>query len=332
MNLRWTVALSPILLGLTVCWFDMTASAATITVEVGGDPSCTKSGTGNSVDIAMNCPSANPMITIAPKSTGAARVEVTGDPSQTDILRITNAVLTAKQNLSNYHIIFYRDDPAVPDTAQGAVWYKLWLKGTIPPGNSLTGLGTVEHPVGSTPVPVGTKTVTGVFDTSASAVQWTQALNQTRKIKVDLTINLASGRSLDLGNWVRLASQPSGDENRDDHIWMFSTTGETTDKWFGEKTASLTEDGLVKKEEMVNLFFDSNWNNLTEDFARGHGEYLSSLASLLEIPRGDHSPFFDLAQQHYAHLSEKGQVDPYEMLQLLERIGPAPLNLARTFK
>ncbi len=154
-------------------------------------------------------------------------------------------------------------------------------------------------------------------------------MNQARKLKVDLSITLAQGKVLDLGNFVRLADQAMADpgETGDSHIWFFSTTGETTEKWFG-KTASLTEDGLVKKEALVQLFLDSNWSSLTQEFAQGHGEYLASLASLMGVSPPDHPSFFAMAQQQYAELSGKGEVDPQEMLQLLEQSRGVPISIA----
>ena len=331
MNLKIVIALSTILLIIPAFWPDGVTQAATITVEVGGDATCTKTslGTDTWVDIAMSCPTTNPKVTIAPKSTtgltpaNLARVEVLGTDTSTDVLRLTNAKITAIQALNNFHITFHRNDPRLPDTAVARVYYKVWLNGTIPAGNSLTASATVEHPVGSTPVLVGTKTVTGAFNTSANAVQWTQALNNTRILKVDLVITLAQGKTLDLGNWVRLADQPSGDEDTNTGGNWFAAT---TEKLF-VKSAFLTEDGLVKKEAQVHLFMDSNWDHLSQECAQGHGEYLASLASLLDVAPANHPSFFDLAQHQYAELSRRGQVEPEEMLQLIAQSPLAPMSV-----
>lgn len=330
MNLKTVIALSTILLIIPAFWPDGVTQAATITVEMGGDATCTKSGTGNWVDIGGPCPTTNPKVIIAPKSTtgsppaNLARVEVLGTDTSTDVLRLTNAKITANQALNNFHITFRRDDPRLPDTAITSVYYKVWLNGTIPAGNSLTASATVEHPVGSTPVLVGTKTVTGAFNTSANAVQWTQALNNTRILKVDLVITLAQGKTLDLGNWVRLADQPSGDEDSNTGGNWFAATTEK----FSVKSAYLTEDGLVKKEAQVHLFMDSNWDHLSQDLAQAHGEYLASLASLLDIAPTNYPSFSSLAQHQYAELSRRGQVDPEEMLQLLAHSTLTPMSVA----
>jgi Protein of unknown function (DUF3015) len=331
MSVKSILVLASLLFLIPAFWLDEVAQAATITVQVGdtGHSDCNPSSTGSYVNIAMTCKDSmgNPMVTIAPKSTtgtapaNLARVETAGSDTSSDILRITNARITAEQQLTNYHIIFYRDAPAGPDTANRNVFYKLWLSGTIPTvpaGQSLNASATVEHPIPSTPLVVGQKTVTGVFNTSAPAVQWTQSpMAQTRKLKVDLAITLAPGKVLDLGNHVRLADQALADDDTDCTSWwcIFTTSRTRSHEFVGEP-----------KEARVHSFIDSNWNNLLQEFAQGHGEHLASLASLLEIPPSGYSTFFNMAQQQYAELSRTGKVDRLEMLQLLTRA----VNVAST--
>ena len=143
-------------------------------------------------------------------------------------------------------------------------------------------------------------------------------MSNPRLLKVDLTITLVAGGHLDIGGggWVKLASQPSNDSCW--YCWLISST----------IRSELTEERLVLKEHQAPLFMASNWDNLTQEFAQGHGEYLASLASLLEIPPADYSSFFKLAQDRYAELSRTGQVDPQEMLQLLVQSKVGPVSIA----
>lgn len=307
MNFKVVIAMSFLFLSIVFALLPSQVRAATITVEIGGDPSCTRTGVGTSVAIAMSCPATNPVVTIEDNG-GPARVEILGTDTNTDILRITNTRIIAKQALNNFHIVFYRDDPPVPDTAIGSVFYKLKLNGFIPAGNSLTATGFVAHPVGSAPVPVGMKTVTGPFNTSASAVQWTQALNSARLLMVDMKINLAKDQVLNLANWVQLNNQASADRDQDNsHIWLFSTTGQTTNKLFG-KNASLTEQAAMTNEAAINLFIHSNWASLSQEVAQGRGEHLGALASLLSIPQSDHVSFFRWSQERYADFSNADEL------------------------
>lgn len=65
----------------------------------------------------------------------------------------------------------------------------------------------------------------------------------------------------------------------------------------------ITVDGQVAQSAKVPLFAKSNWDNLLEDMARGHGEHLASLASLLGVQREQYPAFFVVAQEEYSSLS-----------------------------
>lgn len=61
----------------------------------------------------------------------------------------------------------------------------------------------------------------------------------------------------------------------------------------------ITEDGQIAQTAKIKLFANTNWDSLSQDMARGHGEHLASLARLLQVPREQHEEFFAFAQQHY---------------------------------
>lgn len=63
------------------------------------------------------------------------------------------------------------------------------------------------------------------------------------------------------------------------------------------------EDGMPKAEYRVNVFVAVNLDNLKTDLARGEGEYLASLAELLEVPPGRQPEFFALAQRGFPSLA-----------------------------
>jgi hypothetical protein len=64
-----------------------------------------------------------------------------------------------------------------------------------------------------------------------------------------------------------------------------------------------TEDGLPKAEYKVKMFVAINLENLKADLARGQGEYLTSLSTLLNVPPQHTSQFFALAQGQYPALA-----------------------------
>jgi hypothetical protein len=58
-------------------------------------------------------------------------------------------------------------------------------------------------------------------------------------------------------------------------------------------------DGYVKKSQKARLFAAVVFENLEQDIARGNGEYLTSLAVLLNIPAREQDEFRTLSQSEY---------------------------------
>ena len=70
------------------------------------------------------------------------------------------------------------------------------------------------------------------------------------------------------------------------------TSSTSPGSWF-------TGDGIIKAEHKVRAFAVFNYDNLKQDIAHGHGEYLASFATLLSVPADRHAEFFRYAQQSY---------------------------------
>jgi hypothetical protein len=88
----------------------------------------------------------------------------------------------------------------------------------------------------------------------------------------------------------------------------------TSGYWF-------TGDGLLKPDQKVNAFVAFNFENLKQDMAKGHGEYLTSLSTLLGVPQDRQASFFAYAQSRYPFVTEH-QSSPQEVIALL--VGKAP--------
>lgn len=96
-----------------------------------------------------------------------------------------------------------------------------------------------------------------------------------------------------------------------------ATTKETTDT-----TSNITgttsgrvwwnEDGLLKPEHKVAAFTAYNAQNLEEDLARGQGEYLASLDTLMGAP--EPSTFRLFAQDAYSRWSQSGNSSTDELV------------------
>ena len=91
--------------------------------------------------------------------------------------------------------------------------------------------------------------------------------------------------------------------------------------------AWFTSEGLVKDQYKVTAFTTLNFQNLKEDMARGQGEYLTSLGTLIGVPADYQAEFFALAQAKYPFLVSSDRTTPGEMLAALSRELSASPNL-----
>jgi DUF3015 family protein len=74
-------------------------------------------------------------------------------------------------------------------------------------------------------------------------------------------------------------------------------------------TSGCSNDGTLWDSERANLFIGVNYASLAEDMARGGGEHLASLATLLHVPQEHQQEFFATAQERYASLANAGTDD-----------------------
>jgi hypothetical protein len=77
-----------------------------------------------------------------------------------------------------------------------------------------------------------------------------------------------------------------------------------------------TEDGLIKADQRVNAFMVFNFENIKQDMARGRGEYLDSLTTLMAIPPERRAAFNANAQSRYPFVVQHHS-SPEETLVLL---------------
>ena len=84
-------------------------------------------------------------------------------------------------------------------------------------------------------------------------------------------------------------------------------------------TSSTTPSGWyfpskVQKQQKIVYFSRANFNRLKEDMASGRGKYLTSLATLMEVPPSQQEEFFALTKSHYHDLFPTEHVTPEAML------------------
>ncbi len=84
-------------------------------------------------------------------------------------------------------------------------------------------------------------------------------------------------------------------------------------------TSSTTPSGWyfpseVQKQQKIVYFSRANFNRLKEDMASGQGKYLTSLATLMDVPPAQHEQFFAVSKFHYYEVFPNEHVTPEEML------------------
>lgn len=97
-------------------------------------------------------------------------------------------------------------------------------------------------------------------------------------------------------------------------------------------TSGCTNDGVIARNETINVFVGANFDDLLQEMAQGSGEHLTALATLVGIPARLHPPFFLLSQEHYALLTLRDNATPIALLRhLYEAMEIHPL-LRKTLK
>ena len=79
----------------------------------------------------------------------------------------------------------------------------------------------------------------------------------------------------------------------------------------------INADGIVLESQKARLFTAVVFENLEQDIARGNGEYLTSLAVLLNIPAGEQDEFRTRSQSQYPLLFSSDRRTAESMLAML---------------
>jgi len=101
-----------------------------------------------------------------------------------------------------------------------------------------------------------------------------------------------------------------------------NTTKATVDT-FAKFTSStspgewIDADGVISDSQKARLFTAVAFENLEQDIARGHGEYLTSLAVLMKIPPGEQDTFRARSQSTYSFLFAPDRRTAESMLGML---------------
>ena len=90
------------------------------------------------------------------------------------------------------------------------------------------------------------------------------------------------------------------------HTSAATTNGTTYNQWFGltSGTAGCDPESVVSNEFQREIFVTSNMDNLSSEMARGGGDHLDVLATLMQIQEQDKAKFYSLTQAELPRLMD----------------------------
>lgn len=103
-------------------------------------------------------------------------------------------------------------------------------------------------------------------------------------------------------------------------VMMATTNGTFGSQTFGISfgTSGCTNDGKVMAGHQTDMFVASAFETLSADMARGGGEHLTALATLMGVPVDQHPAFFALTQQQYQVFVQAGEVSSVAVVKALQ--------------
>jgi len=94
-------------------------------------------------------------------------------------------------------------------------------------------------------------------------------------------------------------------------------------------TSGCDNPGMVSNEYQKKVFVSMNMDDLAQDIAKGSGDHLSSLASLMGIDSNDQNAFYSLAQQSYDHIFVSSTDDYSNVIAALDDVMRADDHFVR---
>ena len=102
-------------------------------------------------------------------------------------------------------------------------------------------------------------------------------------------------------------------------------TIDTTVNFFSSTSPNslFTADGMVEQKQKINLFAGVTYENLRQEAAVGEGQYVTSLATLYQVPMEKHRVFGQLLQRKHGELFTASLTEDHsahlKMVRMLDR-------------
>jgi hypothetical protein len=323
-------------------------ASAQIVVDIGGSPPQNPGTNPNSVDIAGSygtCAAGGAAITITPNVAGTpARVEVISDPGSTgiDYLALKNVKITTicTTTTTAFRIAFsfnHVSHPATPpnlrytykatggfsSTAGTLVKVKSSYRNTppTPPSTAFNAYGAIGNEKQSSALTFSLSDVTANINT----------VTDPRGLEGEFTFTLPPNATLKMTTYYVQNTTSTGGGG-DDHgetglLTTLCPTLQATAAALGCPSC-VSQDGILAMDAKAKIFAGATWNNLSHDLASGQGEYLTSLATLLNVPTDQHMTFFSLATDQYRTLMKTDTPTSDEFLESLRERMPIDISIA----
>jgi hypothetical protein len=114
-------------------------------------------------------------------------------------------------------------------------------------------------------------------------------------------------------------------------VLAVTTNGTSGNQTFGITSGTLgcTKDGVVRPPAEVRILLMSSLDNLATDVARGEGETLTSLASVMAIDKADQPRFFVSLQDNFVRIFPDENVTADEVITSINAVMAEDEVLAR---
>ena len=76
----------------------------------------------------------------------------------------------------------------------------------------------------------------------------------------------------------------------------------------------------LSSNKKLNTYVADNMDNLAKDIAQGNGEYLNTLAVLMEVPEKERAGFFSRLQASFSHIYSSDKVTHVDVLNNIETV------------
>ena len=140
----------------------------------------------------------------------------------------------------------------------------------------------------------------------------TDATTDLTKAPFDASTELTDATTGSITKLTDGTSQATTDLTEPTREFLSSTT---PGAWFNG-------DGTLNPDHAVVAFVVLNFDNLQQNMAQGHGEYLTSLARLAGMPQESYASFCEVMQSRYGYIYNAGHSPPESVRRLVSNLPP----------